>query len=352
MPKEFKNQIKFFQFILLIFLALTLNCQPAFAGEQNEAPLVAQQAAKSSLSPGAGDLPAFKQFKDCDVCSEMVVLQAGEYMMGATPDDFAMMKSNAHSAVDKFFDNLEYARETPQQLVHIESFAIAKFDVTRGQFAVFAKETHFEGKGCTATHAHGIDRDAEADWADPWFKQTDRDPVVCVSWNDAQKFIAWINSKVPPDKAHYRLPTEAEWEYAARAGTTTPTYWNDPAKQCQYVNANDLSTKDLDWAGYNRIVPANCNDGYTETSPVDAFPPNPWGLYDMLGNVSQLTADCASSGHFSYANTPRTDCKRISIRGPSWSVGPADIRAAFRGLVPPNNRSSVLGFRLAVDLPN
>ncbi|WP_081466476.1 formylglycine-generating enzyme family protein [Collimonas fungivorans] len=92
------------------------------------------------------------------------------------------------------------------------------------------------------------------------------------------------------------MPTEAEWEYATRAGTTTPTYWNEPSKQCQFVNSGDQATKTVDLSGYNtHALDADCNDGYPTTSPVGAFPPNPWGLYDMLGNVGQWTEDCGTS---------------------------------------------------------
>lgn len=281
------------------------------------------------------------------MCSEMVVLPAGEFMMGATDEDF---KGN-----EQYRYMLEM--ETPRHLVHVNSFAIAKFDVTRAQFAQFARETGFEDKGCEIFgDVLGTMRwykSTLADWQNPGFKQTGQDPVVCVSWNDAQKYITWLNSKLgnKPIK-HYRLPTEAEWEYAARAGTTTPNYWGGVGSpnQCKFANARDMSAKDLD-PGAPHVY---CFDGYIETSPVGSFQPNAWGLYDMLGDVEQWAQDC---WHFGYSNSVATgsafgvgNCTKRELRGAGWSAIPVVMRSSVRYATKPNYVRSDIGFRLAVDV--
>ncbi|ANB73804.1 hypothetical protein AYM40_16655 [Paraburkholderia phytofirmans OLGA172] len=295
----------------------------------------------SVTSEGKEALNALKHFKDCDVCSEMVVIPAGEYMMGARKEDFEGEKNYASM----------YEDETPQHSVSVKSFGIAKFDVTRKQFSIFAKETEFDGRGCSVYNGEGWWPNSRADWKDPGFSQSDDDPVVCVSWADAQKFIAWLNSKLPAGKARkYRLPTEAEWEYAARAGTVTRSYWDGKrSEQCAYENARDVSARDLDPAA----AYVDCEDGYVETSPVGSFRPNPWGLYDMLGNAYQWVSDCFQ---FTYSNDPEDfhfpDCSKKTARGASWATIPIGVRSSVRHAYKTETRDSAIGFRLAVDLSN
>lgn len=294
----------------------------------------------------ASPLKLFQHFKDCDMCSEMVVLPAGQYMMGATDADF---KGN-----EQYRFMLD--TETPRHLVHVKSFAIAKFDVTRAQFAQFVRETGFKDKGCEIFgDVLGTPRwykSSLADWQNPGFKQTGQDPVVCVSWNDAQKYIAWLNVKLGnKSTGHYRLPTEAEWEYAARAGAQTPNYWGGvgSANQCKFANARDLSAKDLD-PGAPHV---NCFDGYIETSPVGSFQPNAWGLYDMLGNVQQWVMDCMQYDYSAASaaimlNTE--NCTKKDIRGAGWATIPIGVRSACRNASKPNARNTDFSFRLAVDI--
>ncbi len=290
-----------------------------------------------------------KQFKECDVCSEMVVLPSGVFWMGASEDDVRLIEKADSSLLGNLLNRSTISRETPRHQVKVKSFAIAKYPITVEQFSIFARETKFEGKGCNALHPNGQNRDDEADWHNPWFKQSNNEPVVCVSWNDAQKYILWLNSKFPESHAKYRLPTEAEWEYAARAGTTTPAYWGDASQQCKFANAGDRATKSVDFSGYNTNASiADCDDGFATTSPVGAFPPNPWGLYDMLGNAKQWINECGltnyTSGHLS------TNCARRTERGAAWSMVPSSVRAASRFDAPATLRSMGLGFRLAIDV--
>jgi formylglycine-generating enzyme len=280
----------------------------------------------------------FRHFRDCDVCSEMVVLPSGNYMMGATEEEFR--------GVGKKYQVM-YANETPRHDEKVESFAISKFDVTRGQFAIFVRETGFHGKGCYIFNGKEWVEDKNADWLNPGFRQADNDPVVCVSWDDAQKYIVWLNSKFSEkERINYRLPTEVEWEYAARAGTVTATYWgNDSKSQCLYENARDESAKFIDPAADH----VSCTDGYIYTAPVGSFRPNPWGLFDMLGNAEQWVEDCVSVGY----SGPRelsnraNACKGRMLRGASWASIPVGVRAAGRGGNVADTRESVYGFRLA-----
>ncbi|TDY22571.1 formylglycine-generating enzyme required for sulfatase activity [Paraburkholderia sp. BL6665CI2N2] len=284
-----------------------------------------------------------RHFQDCDLCSEMIVLPSGQYMMGATEEEF--QGQNQYRFM--------YTDETPRHVAEVKSFALAKFDVTRKQFEVFAKETGFGGKGCQIYNGKKWVVDANADWSNPGFRQTDQDPVVCVSWHDAQKFISWLNAKLPGHRVtKYRLPSETEWEYAARAGTKTATYWgNNPQDTCRYENTRDQSARALD-----ATAPvADCTDGYAGTAPVGSFRKNPWGLFDMLGNAEQWMEDCSSIGYVNFSSVPISEsapCGIRSMRGASWATIPIATRAAARNGVPPDRRTSSYGFRLAADLLN
>lgn len=246
-----------------------------------------------------------------------------------------------------------YAFETPRHEVRVKSFAMAQFDVTRKDFSVFAKETGFQRKGCRIFDGKKSSFDKSADWQHPGSAQTDHDPVVCVSWDDAQEYVAWLNSKSGDKAIHkYRLPFDEEWEYAARAGTVTATHWgNNPLDQCRYENARDQSARVLGPTAPH----ADCTDGYIYTAPVGSFRPNPWGLFDMLGNALQWVEDCSSIG---YANRPTTgergSCpfQNRALRGASWASIPIAVRAAAGSGLLPNSATSLVGFRLAADVLN
>jgi formylglycine-generating enzyme required for sulfatase activity len=328
---------------LTLFTAFWM-CSTAMATVFGTLLLVMIFATNAMASDSKGAYQPLEHFRDCDACSEMLVLPSGKYMMGATEDEFA--------GNDQY--RFMYVDETPRHEADVKSFALAKFDVTRKQFEIFANETGFSGKGCHIFNGKEWVNDANADWRNPGFRQSDSDPVVCVSWDDTQRFIAWLNSKLAKTKARtYRLPTETEWEYAARAGTTTATYWgHNPLDQCKYENTRDQSARVLD-----ATTPiADCTDGYVETSPVGSFRPNPWGLFDMLGDATQWAADCP---FFSYSALPRAapnansaSCRMRAVRGASWATIPIGVRAAFRAATIPNRRDSTNGFRLAADLSN
>src|SRR5437763_32280 len=207
---------------------------------------------------------ASSDFRDCPGCPEMVPIPAGHFTMGARAAE------PGHNAAER-----------PAHAVTVRTpFAIGKFDVTRAQFAKFAEATSYKPN-------------EKCDWRSPRvhgqpMNQSDADPVVCVSWRDATAYAAWLSQKTGKT---YRLPSEAEWEYAARAGSNTARPWGDAIAR--------------DNANYGAAVccaaVAEGKDRWLHTSPAGAFPPNAFGLYDMLGNIWQWVQDC---GHADYSSAP------------------------------------------------
>lgn len=283
-------------------------------------------------------LAAGRSFRDCsNGCPEMMVVPQGKFTMGAAAGEEGNLPDpyRGHSV--------------PQHVVTIRhKFAIGKFDVTRDEYAQFVAETHRpDPDSCITLTASATFVPTNGNWHSPGFPQTGRDPVVCVSWDDAQGYVSWLSAKA----GHaYRLPTETEWEYAARAGTTTARYGSDnPAEICRYTNVGDLDYSELHPGdtGVNRA----CRDGYAFTSPVGSFPPNQFGLYDMLGNVMDWTEDC---WNISYRGAPtdRTawltgDCSRRVVHGGSWDADLRVVRSAMRRGILTSNRNTTFGFRVA-----
>ncbi len=265
-------------------------------------------------------------FRDCAECPEMVVIPSGTFAMGSSPDDQAWAVSHGATASS-------VADEAPPHAVSVRSFALGVYDVTRAEYAAFVRDTgHPSSDGCAETSMPGA-RMTSASWRDPGFAQTDRDPVVCVSWYDATAYAAWLTTKT---HAAYRLPSEAEWEYAARANTRTRFWWGDddgPAATHAWYAAN---------AG-------------AHTHPVGAQPANPFGLHDIVGNVWQWTGDCYAD---SYAGAPSdgvarawiADCMRVD-RGSAWTYAAWLLRSATRERNPPGYRDAIMGFRVAKSLP-
>jgi sulfatase modifying factor 1 len=257
----------------------------------------------------------------------MVVVPAGSFVMGTAPDD-----------ADRWDD----VRESPAHPVTIaRAFALARYEVTRAQFAAFAREASVDATGCNAWSGKAWVRHEARSWRDPGFPQRDDEPVVCVSWEDARAFAAWLSRRTG---ASYRLPTEAEWEYAARAGTTTSRYWgNASADGCAYANIGDRSLRSI---GVTEGL-SDCDDGHVHTAPVGAYRPNAFGLYDMLGNAWEWTAACWQPG---YAAAARPDCAVRVPRGASWNSHYRNVRSANRGSYEAAGRYYHIGIRVARDL--
>lgn len=261
-----------------------------------------------------------------------------------------------------------YPEEGPVRRVQVSRFAMAKYDVTRGQWAAFAAATKRPlVTGCRWTaRTEGSEPDPQGSWNNLGFEQTEDDPVVCVSWQDAQDYVRWLSTAT---RQAYRLPSEAEWEYAARAGAQTAYPWGTRADR---DHAN-YGTEDC-CAGY-----ASGKDRWIYTSPSGSFPPNAFGLYDMQGNALQWVQDCFLPN---YAGQPydaaareksvilkvegdladlngTESCSYRMLRGGSWGDPPNQIRSAFRNFGPPpgsgtlsDYRSAGVGFRVARSLPN
>lgn len=245
----------------------------------------------------------------------MRVLPAGTFVMGSPASEAGRQPS-----------------EGPRHRVKIgQPFAIGIYDVTRKEFGAFARQAGY----WTA--------DASCDWRSPKVRgqpinQTPDDPVVCVSWSDADAYARWLSAKTG---RHYRLPSEAEWEYAARAGSSSIRPWRSESSRHFANYGTDECCSPA----------ASGRDRWLYTSPVGSFRPNAFGLYDMLGNVWQRTEDC---GHADYAGASRDgsawlkggDCSTRMVRGGAWFSPPEELRSAARAADPANLRKSDIGFRV------
>lgn len=275
-----------------------------------------------------------QSFRDCEDCPEMVVVPAGGFTMGSPPGE----EGRAHD-------------EGPQRHVTLrEPLAIGKYHVTVGEYRAFVHATRrADGGTCFVFGDIGSMEDQQRrSWRNLGFKQTERDPVVCVSREDARAYAAWISER---SRQRYRLPTEAEWEYAARAGAASRWWWGDDvAGQCKAANGRDQRLK-REVPGMDHQPNAPCDDGYAFIAPVGRFAANRFGLHDMGGNVSQWVLDCYRDTYMGAppdASTPveGTPCQARLVRGGAWWFGPKDLRAATRIGVTPERRGSDAGFRL------
>lgn len=275
-------------------------------------------------------LAAPAPFRDCAECPEMVVLPAGSVLLGSPAEE-----------PDRRED------EGPQRRVAIaRPFAISRFEIRRGEYEAFVRATgHPVGIGCLTDRVrHGTwAMDEVSTLRDPGFDQSDDDPVVCVSWEDARAYVAWLN-RLAPD-AFYRLPSEAEWEYAARASSTTAFPWGGDADAgCAHMNGVDRSVLPS-YPDWNAI---GCSDGALHTAPVGSYRPNAFGLFDMIGNASEWVEDCSTA---SYDAPPAVPCDRRIVRGGAWGSTAANLRTADRFRQPPGHRDDSIGIRVVRRAP-
>jgi formylglycine-generating enzyme len=242
--------------------------------------------------------------------------------------------------------------ETQHKVTLTRQFSIGIHLVTRNQFSQFVAKTNFrtdvekEGDGLVV-RGNGFVRTPGASWRDPGFQASDDHPVVMISWNDAVAFCGWLSMT---EGRTYRLPTEAEWEYACRAGTTTAYFWgDDPGVGKGFANVADLTGKQV----FPWLSAFNWSDGFVFTSPVGTFKPNPWGLYDMIGNVEEWCSDVGGNYPSSTVTDPRgarpePGDYRI-LRGGSWIDGPQLCRCAARFSGKPDVGNSLRGFRVVLE---
>ena len=288
---------------------------------RHEAPVpvaVAAQTAPGSL------------MNDCPNCPEMVVVGKGDFQQGA-----------GNNSADR--------DELPKHPVKIGyDFAVGRFEVTRAQFREFVNAAGYSFGGdpsCGKKKSGGEDKT----WKDPGFPQRDDEPVVCVNWFDGKAYADWL-SKVTGKK--YRLLSESEWEYAARAGNDGATPWaDDLAAACNYANLADEAYAQRT----NTKNGAKCSDQFALTAPGStALRKNRFGLHDMLGNVAEWVADCQSDD---YVGAP-TDgsavssatCQQYVFRGGAFNYAAADVRYSRREFMPPGERKPYVGFRIARDI--
>jgi formylglycine-generating enzyme len=268
-----------------------------------------------------------------------------------TDMEFVTMKGGCFQAGDLFGDGS--ANEKPLHEVCVSDFAIGRYEVKVREFRQFVNDTDYRTEaerkdGCYSWCEKGWKKDRSKNWSNPGFEQEDDHPVVCVSWNDAAKFAAWLSRK---SGRTYRLPTEAEWEYAARSlGKEVKYAWGNGGPVGNI--ADEFSKRQCPllatWPGYD--------DGYVYTAPVGKYQPNDAGLYDMAGNVSEWCQDWYDV-HY-YTDSPRKDPhgpfdgQYKALRGGSWSSAPDRQRIASRMGNEPHKGYANLGFRLvAADTP-
>ncbi len=275
---------------------------------------------RASPDPATAPLAAGTVFRDCPLCPEMAVIPAGSFRMG----------SPAWNAGPFGGDG------PPRRVTIAYAFAIGVYEVTFDEWGACA-----DAGGC------GGREPGDYGWG------RGRRPVTDVSWDDAQAYARWLSAETGEA---YRLPSEAEWEYAARAGTQTSRYWGDGEEdQCRYANGWDR-----EWGGTPRgrgineqfgLTTASCSDGQGEgTAPVGSYEPNRFGLYDMLGNLTEWAEDCWNAG---YADAPDDGsawspggCERRVLRGGTWSYAVEMLRVDFRVPMRADRRDNGLGFRV------
>ena len=263
---------------------------------------------------------------------EMVVVPAGSFLMGSPS-----------------YKGGRYDYEGPVHRVTIgAAFAVGVYEVTWEEYEQFVEATGYSVRNtCYVYETRNWEERTEWNWRDPGYRQSGAHPVICVSWTDAQAYVAWLTRE---SEAGYRLLSEAEWEYVARGGTATARYWGE-GEQCLHANGADMAAK-REYEGWRTV--AACDDGYGHTAPAGSYMKNGFGLADVLGNVGEWVEDCWNG---SYAGAP-TDgtawvtgkCTTRVVRGGSSYDIPRTLQVAYRNRHRIRDRSDYVGFRVARSL--
>jgi len=299
----------------------------------------------------AHNQPALKaiprHFSDCVGCPEMVVVPAGSATLGSTAQE-----RRRAGQVPLFGDR----EGPPYRATFSRPFAIGETEVTRGQYAAFVKATARPDPADCGVYSKASDSwgpQPGFNWHNPGFAQDDEHPAMCVSYNDALAYTRWLSGL---SGKHYRLPSDAEWEYAARAETATPWYWGE-APEAGCAAANILSDGTIARLGAPKSM-ANrfaCSTGRSFTVKVKSYPANGFGLYDMIGNAFEWAADCNSPDNRDAHRdgTARTtgDCARHYLKGGAFHTPFWLTRSAVRGApLGPDLHMFAIGFRVARSL--
>ena len=301
-----------------------------------------------SKPPRASAAEPPKPFRDCADCAEMIVVPSGGFEMGSTPEERA-----AEGVPAKFGD-----REQPRHHVTIaRPFAMSRTEITRGDYARFVAATHRpDPPSC------GVFNPREDNWApqpgfswrNPGFPQQDDEPAACIAWQDAHDYAAWMARRTGKP---YRLPSEAEWEYAARAGTGTVRYWGD-GREDICTRANIMTARTVERLGspkswQDKLV---CSSPHAFTQPVGSYAANPFGLDDMLGNVFEWVSDCyhpnEQGAPADGSSWDEPACRQRLPKGGAFHSLTWLARPAFHGgPVPPEIHTVAAGIRIVRDLP-
>ena len=283
----------------------------------------APQVSELSKAIGALEIPEVgERIRDCDECPEVVVVPSGSFEMGSPSSE-----------------EERHEDEGPVHGVRIaEPFAVGVYEVTRGQWRRFVEETgHSSGHSCWTYEGGEWAERSGRSWRNPGFSQGEEHPVVCVSWEDAKAYVGWLSRKTGKG---YRLLSESEWEYVARAGTSTP-----------FHTGSTISTEQANYNGSYTYGSGRTGRYREKTVPVGVFPSNAFGLHDVHGNVWEWVEDCVNG---SYRGAPADgsawesgDCSVRVLRGGSWNYEPWYLRSAFRIADDTGSRNNVIGFRVA-----
>jgi formylglycine-generating enzyme required for sulfatase activity len=291
------------------------------------------------------DSSSTHEFRDCEDCPIMVMLPAGTYLMGTAVEDRLIDPRTGKPAIN----------DSPQHAINIhQPFAIGKYEVTVAEFRQFISETGYAtiDRCMDFRKKDSFEIRTDVSWDHPGFDQADTAPVGCVSFFDAEAYASWLSAKTAE---HYRLPTEAEWEYAARAGSTTVYFWgSDAAAACDYANVRSDGAPAISkrQALSDEADGFPCDDGMAQSSPAGSYKPNDFGLYDLQGNAWEWVADC---NHKNYEDAPddgsawldARDCRFSVIRGGSYLNLVQRSTTTVRAGRPRSGGATNMGFRIA-----
>jgi formylglycine-generating enzyme required for sulfatase activity len=281
-------------------------------------------------------------FRDCPTCPELVRITPGRFQMGSTEAEGAAAGIRPDRA----------ATERPAHEVRIEApFAIGRYEVTVAEFTEFARESGRDFSSCLVLKQGTWTPDSKASWEMPGYATSSRQPVSCVSAEDAELYVQWLSRRTGQ---RYRLPSEAEWEYAARGSAdAVRIFAPGDADACQRVNAGDASFRAARQPKWPTFA---CDDGFPTVAPVGQYAGNDNGLHDMLGNIAEFVADCYQPNHDGApgdgsARKGTSGCAMRVVKGASWAAEPGSLRPAVRQPLPATLRGDGHGLRVLREYP-